>query len=318
MDPAPSPIEAEPKGGGNRTGNRRALIGIVASLSLITLCVAVSTPNVKGGAAQLSLTAKAKHIHSAPTSTNGLMAVASEATGYWLVATDGGIFTFGDAGFYGSTGGIKLNKPIVGMAPTPDGKGYWLVATDGGIFTFGDAGFYGSTGGIKLNKPIVGMAPTPDGKGYWLVATDGGIFTFGDAGFYGSTGGIVLNKPIVGMAPTPDGKGYWLVATDGGIFTFGDAGFYGSTGGIVLNKPIVGMAPTPDGKGYGWRHPMEGYSPSGMPGTTDQNRERESLSPTSSALRRAHLEVATGWRVVMGGSAPSVMPAVKAQCWALP
>jgi len=62
------------------------------------------------------------------------------------VASDGGIFTFGDAGFYGSTGAIQLNAPIVGMAATPDGKGYWLAAADGGIFSFGDATFYGSTG----------------------------------------------------------------------------------------------------------------------------------------------------------------------------
>ncbi len=120
--------------------------------------------------------------------------------GYWLVAADGGIFSFGDANFYGSTGGMTLNKPIVGMAATPDGKGYWLVAADGGIFSFGNANFYGSTGGMTLNKPIVGMAATPDGKGYWLVASDGGIFSFGDANFYGSMGGTVLNKPIVGMA----------------------------------------------------------------------------------------------------------------------
>ena len=106
--------------------------------------------------------------------------------GYWLVASDGGIFAFGDAAFYGSTGAIALNKPIVGMAPTPDGRGYWLVASDGGIFAFGDAAFYGSTGAIHLNQPIVGMTPTPDGQGYWLVASDGGVFTFGDAGFYGS------------------------------------------------------------------------------------------------------------------------------------
>ena len=80
------------------------------------------------------------------------------------MASDGGIFAFGDAAFYGSTGAIHLNKPIVGMAATPDGKGYWLVASDGGIFAFGDAAFYGSTGAIHLNKPIVGMAATPDGR----------------------------------------------------------------------------------------------------------------------------------------------------------
>ncbi len=170
--------------------------------------------------------------------------------GYWLTASDGGIFTFGLTAFFGSTGGVHLNQPVVGMAATADDRGYWLTASDGGIFTFGDAPFYGSTGGIHLNQPIVGMAATPDGRGYWLVASDGGIFSFGDAQFYGSTGGVHLNRPIVGMAATPDGRGYWLVAADGGIFSFGDAQFYGSTGGVHLNQPVVGMASTPGGRGY--------------------------------------------------------------------
>ncbi|MGH8976307.1 MAG: hypothetical protein ACRD0C_24220, partial [Acidimicrobiia bacterium] len=205
--------------------------------------------------------------------------------GYWLVATDGGIFSFGDAAFFGSTGSVKLNKPIVGMAPTASGKGYWLVASDGGLFSFGDAGFFGSTGSVKLNKPIVGMAPTASGKGYWLVASDGGLFSFGDAGFFGSgassgrtfvgmtptasgrgywqaaaTGEVLafgdatdlgsarVNAPVVGMARTASGNGFWLVAADGGIFSFGDARFLGSTGGVRLNQPIVGLGvPTPAG-----------------------------------------------------------------------
>ncbi|MBW3589763.1 MAG: hypothetical protein KY429_10125, partial [Actinobacteria bacterium] len=119
--------------------------------------------------------------------------------GYWMVASDGGIFAFCDAKFFGSTGNIRLNQPIVGMAPTPSGSGYWMVATDGGIFAFGDAGFHGSTGNIRLNQPIVGMERTPKGDGYWLVATDGGIFAF-NAPFFGSTGNIRLNQPVVGMA----------------------------------------------------------------------------------------------------------------------
>ena len=172
------------------------------------------------------------------------------ARGYWLVASDGGIFSFGQVGFHGSMGGHRLNQPIVGMAPTASGQGYWEVASDGGIFSFGDARFLGSTGGIRLVKPVVAMAPTPDGRGYWLVASDGGIFAYGDAGFFGSMGGQRLNQPIVGMTPTPDGRGYWEVASDGGIFSFGDARFLGSTGGIRLNKPVVGMAATPDGAGY--------------------------------------------------------------------
>ncbi len=169
---------------------------------------------------------------------------------YWEVASDGGIFNFGNAAFLGSMGGTPLNQPVVGLASTPDGQGYWEVATDGGIFNFGNAGFLGSMGGTPLNQPVVGMAATPDGQGYWEVASDGGIFSFGDAGFFGSMGGTPLNRPIVGMAATPDGGGYWLVASDGGIFAFGDAGFFGSEGAKTLNQPIVGMAPTPDGRGY--------------------------------------------------------------------
>jgi len=52
------------------------------------------------------------------------------------VASDGGIFAFGDAGFHGSMGGIRLNQPVMGMAADPTTGGYWLVAADGGIFSF--------------------------------------------------------------------------------------------------------------------------------------------------------------------------------------
>ena len=41
---------------------------------------------------------------------------AQSGKGYWLVASDGGIFAFGDAVFHGSTGAITLNKPVVGMS----------------------------------------------------------------------------------------------------------------------------------------------------------------------------------------------------------
>jgi SpoIID/LytB domain protein len=170
--------------------------------------------------------------------------------GYWINATDGGVFSFGNAQFHGSTGGMRLNAPVVGMASTHDAGGYWEVATDGGVFSFGDAQFHGSTGSMRLNKPVVGMAVTPDGGGYWLVASDGGIFAYGDAGFYGSTGSLTLNKPVIGMVPTHDGRGYWLVASDGGIFAYGDAGFHGSLGSSPPPTPIVGVAPDPGGGGY--------------------------------------------------------------------
>jgi hypothetical protein len=177
--------------------------------------------------------------------------------GYWEVASDGGMFSYGAAKFFGSMGGTHLNAAVVGMAPTSNGRGYWEVASDGGIFSFGDAAFFGSMGGTRLNKPVVGIAATPDGRGYWEVASDGGIFSFGDAAFFGSMGGTRLNQPVVGIATTPDGLGYWEVASDGGIFSFGTAGFHGSMGGVVLNKPVVGIAAAPDGLGY-WESAADG------------------------------------------------------------
>ena len=176
--------------------------------------------------------------------------VEVSGAGYRLVARDGGVFAFGGAPFYGSTGGIRLAQPVVGMSTSPTNAGYWLVAGDGGVFAFGDSKFFGSTGAIRLAQPVVGMASTPSGKGYWLVARDGGVFAFGDAKFHGSTGSLRLSQPVVGMAPTPSGEGYWLVAADGGVFAFGDARYRGSTGNLRLNQPVVGIASTPSGFGY--------------------------------------------------------------------
>ena len=188
-------------------------------------------------------------IYRAVPASGGVTTVAP-AAGYREVGADGGIFAFGDAGFYGSMAGQGLSQPIVGIASTPDGQGYWEVGADGGIFAFGDAGFYGSMAGQGLSQPIVGVAARPDGHGYWEVGADGGIFAFGDAGFYGSMGGQGLSQPIVGIVATPTGHGYWEVGADGGIFAFGDASFYGSMGGQGLSQPIVGIVATPTGHGY--------------------------------------------------------------------
>jgi GH25 family lysozyme M1 (1,4-beta-N-acetylmuramidase) len=176
------------------------------------------------------------------------MARSHDGRGYWIAASDGGVFSFGDAPFYGSMGGHGLSAPVVGIAARPQGDGYWLVGSDGGVFSFGAAGYHGSMAGHQLGGPIVGICSTADGGGYWLVGSDGGIYAFGDAPFHGSMGGQHLNAPIVGMASTP-GNGYWLVGSDGGIFSF-SANYYGSMGGQHLNAPIVGMATNPGGTGY--------------------------------------------------------------------
>jgi hypothetical protein len=78
--------------------------------------------------------------------------------GYWLVASDGGIFAF-DVPFFGSMGAVRLNKPISGMVPGRDG--YLMVAEDGGIFSFGDVAFHGSLGANPPASPVVSVALLP-------------------------------------------------------------------------------------------------------------------------------------------------------------
>jgi len=169
--------------------------------------------------------------------------------GYWLVGADGGVFTYGDARFFGSLGGTRLNAPVVDIAPTPTGAGYWLVAGDGGVFSFGDAAFQGSLGGQTLPAPVLGIASSPTGNGYWLVSADGGVFAFGDAGFYGSGIELSDNAPVVELAATVSGDGYWLLAADGGVFAFGDASFEGADVDPE-NRDAIGIAASLAGEGY--------------------------------------------------------------------
>ena len=63
--------------------------------------------------------------------------------GYWLVARDGGVFTFGAAKFAGSASGTELADRVVGMAADPDGSGYWVISDEGEIVPFA-AGDHGS------------------------------------------------------------------------------------------------------------------------------------------------------------------------------
>ena len=89
----------------------------------------------------------------APTTPIGLAPSEGRFSAYWLAASDGGVFSFRRAPFYGSMGGQHLNAPIVGIASTDDNHGYWLAASDGGVFAFGDAGFDGSMAGGTSTHP---------------------------------------------------------------------------------------------------------------------------------------------------------------------
>jgi L,D-transpeptidase catalytic domain len=282
----------------------RRRLALTAGLSLVAalaLQAGTPAPAGAGGAYQVRAFGGARALGSPDGALNApLVGIAAtpRGNGYWLLAQDGGIFSYGGARFYGSTGNMHLNQPVVGIAATPRGSGYWLVASDGGIFTFGRARFYGSTGAMHLNSPIVGMASTPTGRGYWLVAADGGIFTFGDARFYGSAGGFYLGAPVVGITTTRRGHGYWLATANGHVLHFGDAR---ALPGVASPTPIVGLARTATGAGL-WLVASNGA-------VYTSGRARYAGGATGGLVQAAGIaRGAHGYWVALGPSGPPLPP----------
>ena len=208
-----------------------------------------------------------------------------------MATANGGVFSVGDAKFYGSAGAMTLKAPIVAIVPTNDGGGYYLIGADGGVLTFGDAKFYGSAGNLALASPIVGASVTADGGGYYLVGADGGVFTFGDAVFAGTLSstfsGPSPDGPAVGIAANPAGAGYLIATSEGAIVAYGGAPFYGSPAlsGVTPAEPVVSVTYAPDGSGY-WAAAADGgvfafnssmTSGTGSSSTTRQHRARRIL-----------------------------------------
>jgi hypothetical protein len=84
------------------------------------------------------------------------MAPTATGRGYWLVASDGGIFSFGDARFHGSAGAMALPGPVVAIGRSAGG--YRLAGTTGKVIPFGGATFHGPVGPMPLARPVVGMS----------------------------------------------------------------------------------------------------------------------------------------------------------------
>ncbi len=178
------------------------------------------------------------------------LAVTPSGLGWWMVAADGGVFTFGDAGFHGSIPtvlgpGQRLDRPITTLIPTADGGGYWLFAGDGGVFAFGNAPYVGSLphalGPDALDGDIVAGAAAFDGAGYWLLGRDGGVFAFGDVPFHGSAA-PERRDDFVDITASADG--YLLLASTGLVRAFGTA-HHGDA-----DTAASGIAARSDGAGY--------------------------------------------------------------------
>jgi hypothetical protein len=133
------------------------------------------------------------------------MAATPDGKGYWLVASDGGIFSYGDAKFYGSAGAIPLKQPVVGMAATPDGTGYWLVASDGGVFTYGDAPYDGSL--VGSGDVVVGVLVNATATAYTEVTVNGAALAPSLTALTPAAGGVTAGGQAFGTAaPSLEGE----------------------------------------------------------------------------------------------------------------
>lgn len=119
------------------------------------------------------------------------------------MGSDGGVFTFGDASFFGSLPGLHMSvDDITGIASTPTGQGYYVVSKTGMVYAFGDARGLGSLPAGTASD-VVSIVPTPNGGGYWLIGANGGVYPFGNAPDQGSLPalGVTVNN-VVGAVPT--------------------------------------------------------------------------------------------------------------------
>ena len=167
------------------------------------------------------------------------MVPSADGGGYFMVASDGVVFAFGDAHFAGSCPGIGgCSGAAVAVMPDASGNGYWLVTQTGHVYTFGDAPYFGAPGSVSV--AVTSAVRTPDGRGYWILYANGAIANFGDAGEFGTPVGTMGgSNPATAIFSTSDGGGYWVTAANGAVANYGDAPNDGSMLGTELNGSII-------------------------------------------------------------------------------
>jgi len=174
-----------------------------------------------------------------------IVAAASTTTGagYWLLGSDGGVFSFGDAEFHGSLRsagrGLSVAQELgevqdilkvlsyngevraVDIVAASDTSGYWIVLANGRLIEFGGTGRV-VTPPVELAAPAVQLVPNPTGQGMWLVAADGGVFGLLGAPYFGSIPGLGrASDNVVAMVASMTGDGYGIVDAAGAISGFG-------------------------------------------------------------------------------------------------
>ena len=77
-----------------------------------------------------------------------MIASTPSGNGYWIVKTDGAVFSYGDAQFFGgcNPGGAAPFPPgitAISIEAHPGGQGYWILSSNYSVYSFGAAGYHG-------------------------------------------------------------------------------------------------------------------------------------------------------------------------------
>ncbi len=172
--------------------------------------------------------------------------------GYNILTSFGGIYSFGNARYYGNLIDHGYPGPATGLAEMPGGDGYQILTSFGGLYSFGSASghYFGNLIDHGYPGPAVGISMTPSGNGYAILNSGGGLYTFGDAHYFGNLLDHGFPGPAVGVAYTPTGAGYAILTAGGGIYTFGDARYFGNLIDHGYPGPAASIAYTRSGNGY--------------------------------------------------------------------
>ena len=210
------------------------------------------------------------------------LAPAHFGTGYWLLADDGAVYTYGSAKYLGNGQPGDPNGFFTAMLPSATGDGYRLATYQGRVHGFGDAVDYGSLWNVptKDGKAVFAYTSLRPGSttvtalgppsmtgtaiakvettwtpadGYWMLGADGNVYPFGGAVNLGDAKPHLAGHQAVDLEPTPDYGGYWIIDDTGRVFGFGNAKTTPGNvdaGALRAGEKVTSLSSTPTGAGY--------------------------------------------------------------------
>jgi N-acetylmuramoyl-L-alanine amidase len=166
------------------------------------------------------------------------IAATPTGAGYWVLASNGAVQSFGDARILGRAPRATSATRAIRLAARPQGDGVWVLTDDGRVAGLGAAATLGGPPSGARN-PAVDLAPTRSGAGYWVLLADGSVSAHGDATSSQGLAGVG-HWAAPAAAIVAVGHGFAIGAHDGGLWSFAGAPWFGSFAGS--GATIVGLA----------------------------------------------------------------------------